>query len=205
MRESGENPTGTANHTPRGRFLSWVLFGTAFAILAAGGQLRLGADLRAVETFTYQEGMHVEGRIIYTENPGVGGLHNPVWQNCGVYDEELFDEHVVHSMEHGAVWIAYRPADLDPREVAELEDAYRGRRYIVVSPRADLDAPIVLSAWNHRLELEEPTDRRIALFAARYAGGRQAPEAGAPCDGGTDRTRPAAPVADRDRTAADES
>src|SRR5512147_779581 len=43
----------------------------------------------------------------YQQSPPVGGIHNPVWQNCGIYDQPLKNENMLHAMEHGAVWITY--------------------------------------------------------------------------------------------------
>jgi len=61
--------------------------------------------LQRVTTATYRAGMHVAGPIAYTEKPPMGGAHNVVWQNCGVYEALIHSEHAVHALEHGAVWI----------------------------------------------------------------------------------------------------
>ncbi len=52
---------------------------------------------------------HLEEPVTYTENPPVGGVHNPVWQNCGYYAAPIPNETAVHSLEHGAIWITYQP------------------------------------------------------------------------------------------------
>jgi hypothetical protein len=33
-----------------------------------------------------------------------------MWQNCGFHSDPVRNETAVHSMEHGAVWVSYRPA-----------------------------------------------------------------------------------------------
>ena len=53
---------------------------------------------------------HTQVTVNYPQTPPVGGNHNPVWQNCGFYSKPVRNENAVHSMEHGAVWITYRPA-----------------------------------------------------------------------------------------------
>src|SRR5262245_10038941 len=65
--------------------------------------------LRDVKTATYSAGLHSSGPLSYIESPPIGGAHNVVWQNCGIYEMPIHNEHAVHSMEHGAVWITYRP------------------------------------------------------------------------------------------------
>ena len=78
----------------------------------------------------------------YPQSPPAGGEHSPVWQNAGFYEEPVSNETAVHTLEHGAVWITYRP-DL-PREqkdaIRELEDA---QSCVLASPYEGLDAPVV--------------------------------------------------------------
>ena len=60
-------------------------------------------------TFAVASAAHVEGAVDYPQDPPAGGPHAEVWQNCGFYDEPVVKERAVHSQEHGAVWITYRP------------------------------------------------------------------------------------------------
>src|SRR5882672_1849597 len=54
---------------------------------------------------------HVQGPIVYQgKHPPSGGAHNPTPLTCGYYDKQPPDEFAVHSLEHGAVWIAYDPS-----------------------------------------------------------------------------------------------
>ena len=62
-----------------------------------------------VSTIAITSRNHVDQDIDYPQSPPIGGDHNPVWQNCGVYRDPVLDEMAVHSLEHGAVWITYRP------------------------------------------------------------------------------------------------
>ena len=78
--------------------------------------------------------------------PPVGGDHDPVPQNCGVYTEPVGTAKAVHSLEHGAVWTAYQPG-LDQGEVETLTTLVGARAYVLLSPFPELSSPVVLSAW----------------------------------------------------------
>src|SRR5436190_1168478 len=61
---------------------------------------------------------HVQGEVDYGgKRPPTGGNHNQYPLTCGYYGQQQPDEFAVHSLEHGAVWIAYDPdlrqADVD--------------------------------------------------------------------------------------------
>jgi hypothetical protein len=136
---------------------------------------------------------HVEGHYDYPQNPPVGGPHNGVWQNCGFYDQPVGNEHAVHSLEHGAVWITYQP-DLTADQIALLRQLTTRHDFVLVSPYPGLPAPIVASAWGKQLWLDKADDPRLAQFIALFE--KNGPETGAPCSGGTSETLPmATPVA----------
>jgi hypothetical protein len=119
----------------------------------------------------------------YAQIPPVGGTHNPIWQNCGIYDQPVHNENAVHSLEHGAVWITYQP-DLPAAVVQHLRDLVRGHTHVLLSPYPGLPKPVVASAWGLQLPLDDPNDARLPLFITRYEQGPQTPEPGAACDGG---------------------
>ena len=53
--------------------------------------------IEGVQIFTnIPGGQHVEGPVGYTQNPPVGGPHNPDWQNCGIYDRAVQNEADLH-------------------------------------------------------------------------------------------------------------
>ncbi|MCV2394659.1 DUF3105 domain-containing protein [Actinotalea sp. M2MS4P-6] len=115
--------------------------------------------------------------------PPMGGDHDPVVQNCGVYTEPVATANAVHSLEHGAVWITYRPG-LDPSQVETLTTLAGGYDFVLLSPFEDLKAPIVLTAWGVQLEVDDPADPRVEEFLVKYVQGPQTPEPGAACSGG---------------------
>jgi hypothetical protein len=86
--------------------------------------------------------VHTTGHVSYPQVPPVGGPHAPVWQNCGFYDEAIPNETAVHSLEHGAVWITYRP-DLPVDQVDILRRLAHSQTFILASPFPNLPAPLV--------------------------------------------------------------
>ncbi|WP_239090456.1 DUF3105 domain-containing protein [Asanoa iriomotensis] len=131
---------------------------------------------------------HKSGPLTYEVTPSVGGSHNSSWQNCAgdVYDAPIAAEHATHSLEHGAVWVTYRP-DLPADQVARLAEHVRGVDFMFMSPHDNLDAAISLQAWGYRLTVDDAADEQIRDFigAARMKAG---PEQGAPCPGGITAT-----------------
>jgi hypothetical protein len=159
-------------------------------LAAAGFAYRLYAQHRlldAVTTANYAAGMHLAGPIAYKENPPVGGAHNIVWQNCGIYDSPIHNEHAVHSMEHGAVWITYRP-DL-PSDQVQLLRTVASDDFMLLSPYPGLPAAVVASAWNHQLRFDNAADPGLRAFVTQYKSSpTNTPEFGAPCAGGVSGT-----------------
>ncbi|GII60118.1 membrane protein [Sphaerisporangium krabiense] len=143
---------------------------------------RAATSLDGVKSFTYKNGEHTLIKVNYKENPPVGGEHNPTWQQCGVYDETLNNENAVHSMEHGAVWITYRP-DLAKDQVEKLK-ALVTTDYLLLSPYPGLKAPVVASSWNHQLELTGADDPKLSRYITKYKQNPETtPEYGATCTG----------------------
>jgi hypothetical protein len=131
----------------------------------------------------HQERDHVDHEVEAGDLPPVGGIHNPEWQNCGIYDEPVPIENAVHSLEHGAIWLTYQP-DLAQEDVETLRDSVRGEDYALMSPYPGLRSPVVLTAWETQLELDSAVDSRLADFVDRYQQGPTTPEPGASCQGG---------------------
>jgi hypothetical protein len=88
------------------------------------------------------------------------------------------------------VWLAYGP-DLPQEQVEVLRDAVRqerirrGEPMIILSPREELEAPIVATAWRVQLNLDDAADDRLTQFVQRFQRGPYTPEPGAPCWDGT--------------------
>ncbi|MEM8708109.1 MAG: DUF3105 domain-containing protein [Actinomycetota bacterium] len=142
---------------------------------------------------------HVLCEVEYDTSPPTSGDHFPTWQNCGFYTEPIRDETAVHSMEHGAIWIAYDP-DLDPVLVDEIATVVGFDGHFLASPYPGLQNPIVLSAWQRQLAVESINDDIVGDFVDRQLGrvSETAPEAGVSCADAV-----GAPPFDPDRNYAD--
>ena len=138
--------------------------------------------IAGVATYTNLARGHVTGTVTYPQNPPVGGSHNATLLTCGIYDRSVSNENAVHALEHGAVWITYRP-DLPVGDVTTLRDLVRGHGHALLSPYLGLPAPVVASAWGLQLKVQNVRDPRLAQFLAKYENGPQDLEPGAPCIG----------------------
>jgi hypothetical protein len=141
---------------------------------------------------------HVTGPVTYAVTPPVGGPHNPIWMNAGVYTKPVPSERAVHNLEHGAVWITYDPS-LSASKVQQLVDFFnkqtmipeasdggRSNRFVDLSPWADnsLPSPIVISSWGYQLQVQSPTDPRLQQFVDTFRHNQTySPEYGSPVDG----------------------
>ena len=162
-----------------------------FAIANQGSGFRTATD-RVDETF---EGLrvadaptanHVEGRVQYASvesTPPNSGNHSSYPQTCAVYEAPVVPEHAVHSLEHGAVWVTYRP-DLPADQVEVLRGLVEGNPYRLLSPYEGLGSAVSLQAWGRSLAVDSATDPRVERFLEEYSDGPQAREKGAPCSGG---------------------
>lgn len=136
-----------------------------------------------VEAYDIDDNSHAEGSIDYDQSPPVAGPHNPVWVNCDFYSSEVPNENAVHALEHGVVWITY--ADVDDDTLEALADLADDNDRLLVSEYPDQGAPLVLTAWNRQMSVEDLDDDRVDAFVDTYTGEDSvAPEPGASCEGG---------------------
>lgn len=138
---------------------------------------------------------HVTGPVIYSVTPPVGGPHNAVWMNCGIYAKPVPNERAVHNLEHGAVWITYQPS-LPQSQVNALRafvekqtvitpNGAAASRYMDLTPYPGLRSPIVVTSWGFQLKLSSPADPRLQQFVNKFrATAAYTPEYGGPCTGG---------------------
>lgn len=134
----------------------------------------------------YKGGAHVlpNERVAYNKFPPFGGPHDAFWAACTgvVYDEAVRNENMVHSLEHGAVWIAYNPKKISDDALELLKNRVKGEPFMMLSPYPGLDSPISLQSWGHQLKLKSAKDPRIDQFIAALKRNRYTyPEVGASC------------------------
>lgn len=169
-----------------------LVLGGILAVIAFTGKSDEPADAVAAPVGTEE----LDGASLsrnHVDNPTydhpvpAGGSHIGIWQNCGVYREPQNTGNLVHSLEHGAVWISYSP-DLADQERETLEGLTDRDPFVVVAPNPDVDAgEIWASAWGYRLQASSADDPRLAEFVDEFARGPQTPEPGAGCTGGVGR------------------
>jgi hypothetical protein len=138
-------------------------------------------DAGVIRTYEIPSRKHVNGSVHYDQTPPVGGDHSSAWQNCGYYAKTITPERGVHSMEHGAVWITFRPG-IGRDEMRRLRQLAATHDHVLVSRWNDkLPAPVVASAWGRQVNLRSAADPELQGFVDMFAGGPQAPEQGIPC------------------------
>lgn len=171
-----------------------LLIGTMLVLVACNSNEPRTGPLGETIYPKIQGGDHtksIDERVTYDHSPPIGGKHAGIWQNCGVYDEEVRNEPVVHSLEHGAVWITYKP-DISEADKSALRVLVYQQPYKILSVYPSQDAPIVVTAWGVQLKLQSFDEDKIKKFVERYGyrgTDSLAPEKGAQCVGGTGTPR----------------
>ncbi len=105
----------------------------------------------------------------YNSNPPTSGWHYAKPADERFYDKELPDEQLIHNLEHGDIWIAYKP-DLSKEMTKQLK-SFAGFMAIV-TPRVKNDTDIALVAWGRldkfNVENGKLDKQRIRDFILRY-------------------------------------
>lgn len=109
----------------------------------------------------------------YNSNPPSSGGHYESPANWGVYDYEVPDRLFIHNLEHGGIWIAYRPS-VSAHVVEHLKTVVSefGGSKIVMAPRSANDNDIAIVAWSRVLKLDlvngDITDEQLDQVRAFY-------------------------------------
>jgi hypothetical protein len=141
-----------------------------------------GEGIDGVVAVRVDSNEHTEARVDYPRTPPAGGDHNPVPAPCGFYVQPIADEHVVHTMEHGAVWLAYATT-LSEADVTVLRELVDDHEETIATPYTGLEVgtAVVASAWGRQLSLDAVGDPRLEEFIEQYRNFDTAPEASVRC------------------------
>jgi hypothetical protein len=132
-----------------------------------------------IEVYPSTTNRTVDGPIDYGRRPPTNGNHAPLWQNCGFYQKPIQDRHAVHSMDHGVVWITYRP-ELPQQQLESLRP-YGNENYVIVSPYPGQNTPVIATSWRVQLELNSADDPRLEQFVNEFKRSELAPLSGNRC------------------------
>ena len=131
-----------------------------------------------VESFESEGRDHVEygSDVQYAQSPPLSGAHWGAAIDAGFYTETPDLPRLVHTVEHGAVVIYYDPAALTPEAEASLKawtanhDGGWTSVLAVPNPNENPKGDYVLTAWTHRLVIDDYDAEAVQAFAAEYLG-----------------------------------
>jgi|SRR3989338_280375 len=115
----------------------------------------------------------------YNSNPPTGGWHYDIPAQTGIYDKELPDEQLIHNLEHGHIWITYRPGAIDNESIEKLVSL--AKKYgpkMIMTPRAKNPGPIAIAAWQYLITFDKVDDENLRVIDnfIRVYRGKAGPE-----------------------------
>ena len=88
--------------------------------------------------------MTSDQRVAYDRFPPVGGPHDADLgrvQRRGLHQGAVRNENMVHTLEHGAIWITYNPDTISAADLTTLKNIVTGQQYITLTPYPGLTRP----------------------------------------------------------------
>lgn len=126
------------------------------------------AGTRIMNFSTSGVNVHRTGSLEYETTPPVSGPHAPQPAACGTHAEPISDEEQVHTLEHGAVGIQYRP-DLDPEQIAVIEELVAGYdTHVFSAPHPGMEPNVVVSSWGKKIELDSARTQVIRAYIRAF-------------------------------------
>jgi hypothetical protein len=107
--------------------------------------------------------------IEYNSDPPTSGQHYAQTARSGFREDTIADEHIVHNLEHGDIWISYNPR-ISESVKNELKQFAAAK--VIITPRESNENDISLAAWGRLDVLNIENDalpiERIENFIKRY-------------------------------------
>ena len=121
--------------------------------------------------------LHTDQPVTYASDPPVSGEHSPRPADCGVYNTQVPNENMVHTLEHGAVGILYNPDQDKVDDIETIEELVQSfDSHVFSEPYPELDPPYAVLAWGHMMRLESYDDAATREFIDFFRQGGDAPE-----------------------------
>ena len=138
-----------------------------------------GHEIEHFDTFASESRagtLHTGAAITYASEPPVSGDHRPIAAECGVYSEQIPNENMVHTLEHGAVGVLYQPT-AEPDEIKQIEEIVKSyESHTFSAPYPNLEDPYTVVAWAHLMRLDSYDEPAIKEFIDFFREGADSPE-----------------------------
>ena len=132
-----------------------------------------GCGLVVEEQLDPQSGRHLlPGADVpaYQSDPPTSGAHRSgALPEGGFRTQPLDPPSQVQFLEAGRVLVQYQPGQVTPAELERLEGLPESDDSIVVAPNSGLPAPVVATAWAHKMLCEDVDGNALTAFAGSYA------------------------------------
>ncbi len=136
--------------------------------------------IAGVTAFTEEPGEEVEDCGRHGVSPPVGGDWNALTANCGFYPSPVPVPLAVTALRRGAVWVVFRP-DVSEDDLRVIREATIRSEFILASPQAGLEMPLVMTAWERQLPLDSTSDPRFDEFIDTYTNSYRVPDIDGHC------------------------
>ena len=160
------------------RIAKWLLWIAILGLLGYGvyafikKSIPQGEDMSQKISIMENAQQHIavgESHEPYNSNPPTSGPHYEKTARSGFRTDVIADEHIVHNLEHGDIWVSFHPRVSD--EIKNELKKFGAAKVVVISREAN-ETDIALAAWG-RLDtfnlIDEPnTEQRIRDFINRH-------------------------------------
>lgn len=118
------------------------------------------------------------------DEPPTSGDHDAQPLPRQAFDQEVPDARAIHNLEHGYIYISYRP-DLPAEQVEKIKGLFFAPftrekfdpNKVIMAPRAENGSLIVLSSWTRSLKLDVFDEEKMVEFYLKNVS--KSPEPGA--------------------------